>query len=78
MGLAVAALEHVVPHAYTKKISHKPRTYTQQMVNILTIEHVYIYTTLLLGVRVCLGGVRIETYVSLSVTFDGGCVSGGQ
>ena len=61
MGLAVAALEHMVPHAYTNKISHKPLTYTQQTVNILTIEHVYRYATLLLGVRVCLGGVRIDT-----------------
>ena len=61
MGLAVAASEHVVLHAYTNKISHKPLTYIQQTVNILTIEHVYIYATLLLGVRVCLGGVRIDT-----------------
>ena len=36
-------------------------THIQQTVNILTIEHVYKYATLLLGVRVCLGGVRIDT-----------------
>ena len=58
MGLA---LEHVVLHAYTIKISNKPLTYIQQTVKILTIEHVYRYATLLLGVRVCLGGVRIDT-----------------
>ena len=69
MGLAVAALEHMSPHAYTNKISHKPLTYIQQTVNILTIEHVYRYATLLLGVRVCLGGLCIDTYVSLSVTY---------
>ena len=78
MCLAVAALEHVVLHAYTNKISHKPLTYTQQTVNIVTIQHVHRYATLLLGVRVCLGGVRIDTQVSLSVTFVGGCVTGGQ
>ena len=61
MGLAVAALEHVVLHAFTNKISHKPLTYIQQTVNILTIEHVYRYATLLLGARVCLGGVRADT-----------------
>ena len=61
VGLPVAALEHVVPHAYITKISHKPLTYIQQTVNILTIEHVYRYATLLLGVRVCLGGMRIDT-----------------
>ena len=61
MGLAVAALEHVVLHAYTNNSSHKPLTYIQQTVNILTIEHAYRYATLLLGVRVCLGGVRIDT-----------------
>ena len=61
MGLAVAALEHVVLHDYTNKISHKPLTYIQQTVNILTIEHVYRDATLLLGVGVCLGGVRIDT-----------------
>ena len=51
----------MVLHAYTNKISHKPLTQIQQTVNILTIEHVYRYDTLLLGVRVCLGGVRIDT-----------------
>ena len=61
MGLAVADLEHVVPHAYTNKISHKPLTYIQQPVSILTIEQVYRYATLLLGVCVCLGGVCIDT-----------------
>ena len=61
MGTAVAALEHVVLHAYTNKICHKPLTYIQQTVNILTTEHVNRYATLLLGVRVCLGGVRIDT-----------------
>ena len=61
MGLAVAALGHMFPHAYTNKIFHKPLTYIQQMVNILTIEHMYRYATLLLGVRVSLGGVRIVT-----------------
>ena len=61
MGLAVAALEHLVPDAYTNKNLHKPLPYIQQTVNILTIEHVYRYATLLLGVRVCLGGVRIDT-----------------
>ena len=61
MGLAVVALDHMVPHASTNKISHKPVTYIQQTVNISTIEDVYRYTTLLLGVHVCLGGVRIDT-----------------
>ena len=61
MNLAVAALEHVVPQAYTNTISHKPLTYIQQTVNIFTIEQVYKYATLLLGVRVCPGGVRIDT-----------------
>ena len=60
VGLAVAAMEHVVLHAYTNKISLKPLTYIQQTVNILTIEHVYRYATLLHGVRVYLGGVRID------------------
>ena len=46
MSLAVAALEHVMLHAYTYKISHKPLTYIQQTVNIPTIEHVYRYATL--------------------------------
>ena len=61
MGLVVAALDHVVPHAYTNKSSHKPPMYIQQTVNICTKEYVYIYVTLLLGVRVCLGGMRIDT-----------------
>ena len=61
MGLAVAALEHVVIHTHTNKSSHKPLTYIQQTVNIFTIEYVYRYATLLLGVRVCLGGVCIDT-----------------
>ena len=61
MGPAVAALGHVVLHACTNKISHKPLTYIQQTVNIPTIEHVYRYATLLLGVGVCLGGVCIDT-----------------
>ena len=61
MGLAMAALEHLVLHAYTNKIFHEQLTYIQQTVNILTIEHVYTYATLLLGVCVCLGGVRIYT-----------------
>ena len=78
MGLAVAALEHVVPHVHTNKSSHKPLMYIQQTVNIFTIEHVYRYATLLLGVCVCLGGVCIDTQVSLRVTFVGGCVTGGQ
>ena len=60
MGLALAALEHVVLHAYTNKTSHKPLTYIQQTVNIFSIEHVYRYATLLLGVRVCLGNMRID------------------
>ena len=60
MGPAMAALEHVVLHAYTNKISHKPLTYIQQTVNILKKEHVYRYATLLLGVRLCLEGVRID------------------
>ena len=61
MGLAVAALVHVVIHAHTNKSSHKTLTYIQQTVNIFTIEHVYRYATLLVGVRVCLGGVRMDT-----------------
>ena len=64
MGLAVAALGHVMGalHTYaTCKSFHKVLTYTQQTVSIPTIEHVYRYATLLLGVRVCLGGVRINT-----------------
>ena len=78
MGLALAPLEHMVAHAYTDKNLHKPLPYIQQTVNILTIEHVYRYATLLLGVRVFLGGVRIDTYVSSSVTFVGGCVISGR
>ena len=78
MGLAVAALEHVVPHVRTNKSSHKPLSYIQQTVNIFTIEHVYRYATLLLELRVCLGGLRIDTWVSLCVTFVGGCVTGGH
>ena len=61
MGLAVAALAHVALHAYTNKVSHKPLTYIPQTVNIPPIEHVYRYATLLLGVCVCLRGVRIDT-----------------
>ena len=61
VGPAVASLEHVMVHAYTHKVSHKPLTYIKQMVSILTIEHVYRYATLLLGVRVCLEGVHIDT-----------------
>ena len=61
MGLAVVALEHMLPHAHTHKISHKALMYIQQTVSILTIEHVYRYATLLLGVRVCVGGVGIDT-----------------
>ena len=64
MGLAVAALGHVMGalHTYgTCKSFHKLLTYTQQTVSISTIEHVYRYATLLLGVRVCLGGVRNNT-----------------
>ena len=57
--LASAALGQMFLYAHTNKISHKPLTYIQQTVNILTIEHVYRYATLLLGVHVCLGGVRI-------------------
>ena len=60
MGLALAALEHVVLHAYTNKMSHKPLTCIQQTVNIPTKEHVYRCGTLLLGVRVCLGGMCID------------------
>ena len=80
MGLAVAALGHVMGalHTYgTCKSFHKLLTYTQQTVSISTIEHVYRYATLLLGVRVCLGGVRINNEVSLRVTFVGGCATGG-
>ena len=61
VGLAVAALEHVVIHADKNKSSHKPLTYIRQTVNIFTVEHMYRYATLLLGVRVCLAGVRIHT-----------------
>ena len=58
MGLAMAALEHVVLHACTNNISHKPLTYIQQTVNILTIEHVYRYATLLM-VFVCVLGACV-------------------
>ena len=61
VGPAVAAFEHVVPYVHTNKRFHKPLTYIQQTVNILTIEHVYRYATLLLGVSVCLAAVRIDT-----------------
>ena len=61
MGLAMAALGHMFSHAHTHNISHKPLTYIQQTVNIVTIEHVYTYATLLPGVPVCLGGVGIDT-----------------
>ena len=59
--LSVAAFEQVVLHAYTTKRSHKPLRNMQQTLNIFTIEHVYRYATLSLGVPVCLGGVRIDT-----------------
>ena len=61
MGLAVAALGHVMqaPHTYhTRKSFHKLPTHTHQTVSISTTKHTYRYATLLLGVRVCLGGVR--------------------
>ena len=64
MGRVVAALGHVMgaPHTYhTRKSFHKLLTHTQQTVSISTKEHVYRYATLVLGVRVCLGGVRIKT-----------------
>ena len=64
VGLAVAALGHVMgaPHTYhTCKSFHKLLTHTQQTVSISTIEHVHRYAALLLGVRVCLWGVRINT-----------------
>ena len=61
MGLAVAALKHMVLHTYTNQNLQKSLTYIQQTVNILTIEHVYRYATFLLGVRVCLWGLRIDT-----------------
>ena len=64
VGLAVAALGHVmgVLHTYgTCKSFHKLLTYTQQTVSISRMKHVYRYATLLPGVRVCLGGVRINT-----------------
>ena len=49
-------------HTYgTCKSFHKLLTYTQQTVRISTMEHLYRYATLLLGVRVCLEGVRINT-----------------
>ena len=50
MGLAVVALEHVVLHAYTNKNSHKPLTYIQQTVNILTTEHIYRYVYIVMYV----------------------------
>ena len=64
VGLAVAASGHVMvaPHTYgTCKTFHKLLTHTQQTVSISTIEHVYRYAIFLLGVRSCLGGVRINT-----------------
>ena len=61
MDLTVAALEHVVPHVHTDKSSHKLLTYIQQTVNRFTIEHLYRYATSLLDVRLCLGGVHIDT-----------------
>ena len=61
MGLGVASLDHVVIHARTNKSSHKPLMVMQQAVIIFKIEHVYRYATLLLRVRVCLGGVGIDT-----------------
>ena len=38
--------------------THKPLTYIQQTVNILTIEHVYRYATLLM-VFVCVSGACV-------------------
>ena len=64
MGPAVAALGHMMGalHRYgTCKSFYKLLTYTQQTVSISTIKHVYRYATLLLGVRVCPGGVCINT-----------------
>ena len=55
-GLGASGAAH-----HTNKSSHKPLTYIQQTVNIFTIEQVYRYTTLLLGLRVFLGGVRTDT-----------------
>ena len=78
MGLAVAALEHVVIHAHTNNSPHSPLKYIQQTVNIFTIEHVYRNATLLLAARVCLGGVCIDIWVRLRVTFDSGSVTSGR
>ena len=78
VGLAVATLEHGMRNAHTNKRSHKPLTYIQQTVNIITKEQVYPYANLLLGVRVCPGGVPVNAWVSLRLTFVGGCVTGGR
>ena len=61
MGLAVAALEQLVIQADPNKSFQRPITYIQQTVNTFTIGDVYRYATLLLGVRVCLWRVRIDT-----------------
>ena len=57
----MAALEHVVIYTHTNSNSDNPLTYIQQTVNIFKIEHFYRYATLLLGFRVCPGGMRIDT-----------------
>ena len=75
---ATAALEHGLEHVQPNKSFHKPLIHIQQTVNIVRIEHVYRYGTLLLGVPVCLGGVCIHTQVSLRLTFVGGCVPDGR
>ena len=78
MGLGGAALEHVMMHTHVNKSSHKPLTHIPPTINKFTIDHVYRYATLLLGFRVCLGGVRIDKYLGFSVTFVGGCVTDGR
>ena len=60
-GGGLGARDGGTPHIRHVQEPHKLLTYTQQTVSISTIEHVYRYATLLLGVRVCLGGVRINT-----------------
>ena len=60
-GVGLGARDERMPHMYhTHKCCHKLPTDIQEMVNIFTIEHVYRYATLLLGVCVCFGAECID------------------
>ena len=61
-GGGLEASDTKKPHTYqTHKSFNKLLTDKQQTVNIFTIQQLYRHATLLLGVRVGLGGVYINT-----------------